>query len=217
MSNIRRTRTHLLMTALAVLVLPLAGARAQAQSADEVIRSVERHYAELTTLTAQVSQKNILTAVNRTQTFEGRLFIKKPGRLRLEYTNGQLIVLDGKEVWFYSRKSEQAIRRAFHDFEQANIPVAFLLGAGDIRSEFEATLADPAAPRVLDLTPRKSRVAMRRLRMEVDDAGRIRSMTIHDASGNSSEIVFSDLRESVSLDDRLFRFRAPRGTEIIEQ
>lgn len=202
---------------LVIAVLVLSGLRAGAQNADDVVRSVESHYRELSTLTATVKQKNILKSVNRTQTFEGTLFIKKPGKLRLEYTNGQLIVVDGNEAWFYSRKSEQAIRRAFRDFEQANIPVAFLLGAGDIRSEFDVFPTDAGSPRSLGLAPKKSGAAMKRLRMDVDEAGRILTMTIYDASGNVSEIAFTGIQEAVTLDDRLFRFKAPKGTEIIEQ
>src|SRR5512135_297854 len=126
----------------ALLGLLLAAAAVQAEqpapvfpppTGDELVHAIERHYSGLTDLTAKVVQKNFLKSVGKTQKFEGTLAVKKPGKLRLEYTNGQVIVIDGKEVWFYSRVNSQAIRRTFEDFEQANIPVAFLLGAGTIQ------------------------------------------------------------------------------------
>jgi outer membrane lipoprotein carrier protein len=184
---------------------------------DEAVRSVENHYSELIDLTAQVVQKNFLKAIGKTQTFEAQLYLKKPGRLKLDYTNGQNIVIDGKEAWFYSKKSEQVIKRTFSDFEHANIPVAFLLGAATIRNDFEVVQPDPKAPRLLELVPKKPGAVMKKLRIETDDAGRITELIIFDKSGNTSEIRFSDIQENVKLEDKQFQFSVPRGTEIIEQ
>jgi outer membrane lipoprotein carrier protein len=192
-------------------------ATAQAGAPVDAVHAVEAHYRDLVDLTARVIQKNFLKSVEKTQTFEGTLSIKKPGKLRLEYTNGQVIVIDGKEAWFYSKKSSQAIRRTFKDFEQANIPVAFLLGAGAIRQEFEVALPDADNPRTLDLVPRKSGAAMKKLRLSTEESGRIIRITVYDRSGNTSDVVFSDVKEGVGLGDAPFRFRVPKGTEIIEQ
>jgi outer membrane lipoprotein carrier protein len=178
---------------------------------------VESHYRDLIDLTAKVVQKNFLKSVGKTQTFSGTLSIKRPGKLRLEYTNGQLIVIDGRNVWFYSKKSTQAIRRTFKDFEQANIPVAFLLGAGAIRQDFDVALPEAGKPFLLDLTPKRSGAAMKKLRLETDGSGSIGRMIIFDKSGNTSDVVFSEVKEGVGLDDGLFAFKVPKGTEVIEQ
>jgi outer membrane lipoprotein carrier protein len=193
-------------------------ATAPTAAAPDLVGLIEEHYRGIADLTAKVVQKNYVKSVNKTQTFEGTLSVKKPGRLRLEYTNSQVIVIDGKEAWFYSKKSEQAIRRTFRDFEQANIPVAFLLGASEIRKEFEVAEPGDGEQRALDLIPRKKeQTTMRRLRLHVDDAGRITRMVIHHRSGDSADIRFSDVREGVGLDDDRFGFKVPKGTEVIEQ
>jgi outer membrane lipoprotein carrier protein len=183
----------------------------------DAVEAIEAHYRELVDLTAKVVQKNFLKSVEKIQTFEGTLAIKRPGKLRLDYTNGQLIVVDGKEAWFYSKKSSQAIRRTFKDFEQANIPVAFLLGAGAIRQDFDVSVPEPDKPRMLDLVPKKSGAAMKKLRLHADGAGRITRMVVHDRSGNTSDVQFSDVKEAVGLEDAQFRFKVPKGTEVIEQ
>ena len=191
-------------------------ATAPAAAAD-VVALVEAHYRGLIDLTAKVVQKNFLTSVGKTQTFSGTLSIKRPGKLRLEYTNGQLIVIDGRNVWFYSKKSTQAIRRTFKDFEQANIPVAFLLGAGAIRQDFDVVKPEAGKPFLLDLTPKRPGAAMKKLRLETDGSGSIGRMIIFDKSGNTSDVVFSEAKEGVGLDDGLFAFKVPKGTEVIEQ
>ncbi len=198
-------------------MLSAAGRSLSAETLDQAVTAVEQHYQAVTDLTARVVQKNYLKSLDRKQTFEGNLWIKKPGRLRLEYTNGQLIVIDGKAALFYSKKSEQLIKKTFTDFEHMNIPVAFLLGAAHIRDDFEVLQPDPKTPRKLELIPKKPGAAMKKLALTADAAGRISDLTIFDRSGNITEIRFSDVRETGGLDDKLFTFNPPKGTEIIEQ
>jgi len=186
-------------------------------SPTDAVSAIEGHYRDLVDLTAKVVQKNFLKSVDKTQTFDGSLSIKKPGKLRLEYTNGQVIVIDGREAWFYSKKSSQAIRRTFKDFEQANIPVAFLLGAGAVRQDFEVSLPEADNPLMLDLVPKRKGAAMKKLRLLSDATGRITQMIVFDRSGNRSDIRFSEVKEGLGLDDQQFRFNVPKGTEVIEQ
>ena len=188
-----------------------------AQTVDEAVRAVEKHYDALTDLTAKVTQKNFLKSLDKTQTFEALLWIKKPGRLKLEYSNGQVILVDGKSALFYSRKSEQLIRKTFTDFEQMNIPVAFLLGAGHIRDDFDVLQPDSAKPGRLELIPKKPGAAMKKLALQTESSGRITAIMIQDRSGNVTEVLFADVREGTGVDDKLFTFKPPKGTEIIEQ
>ena len=203
----------LLLVIIAAICAPLA----RAQSVDEAVQAVENHYRDLTDLTANVVQKNHLKSLGRTQTFDAVLWIRKPGKLRLDYSNGQVILVDGKAALFYSRKSEQVIKKTFSDIEQMNIPVAFLLGAAHIRDDFEVRLPDPATPRLLELSPKKAGAAMKKLVLRSDDSGRITSLDILDKAGNRTEIGFSAVQEGAGFDDKLFVFKAPKGTEIIEQ
>ena len=217
----KKNRFPRLLSALTVLAFALPAASAPsaalAQPVDEAVLAVEKHYQELAELTAKVTQKNLLKAFGKTQVFEGTLWIKKPGKLRLAYTNGQLIVIDGKAALFYSKKSAQVIKKTFTDFEHMNIPVAFLLGAAHIRDDFDARRSDPAVPRLFELIPKKIGAAMQKLQLLSDDSGRIVKLTIFDRSGNETELVFSDAREDAGIDDQLFAFKPPKGTEIIEQ
>jgi len=190
---------------------------AKAQTVDEAIQAVEKHYQDIGDLTAKVVQKNNLKSIGKTQTFNAELWIKKPGKLKLDYTNGQIILVDGKAALFYSKKSGQVIKKTFTDFEHMNIPVAFLLGAAHIRDDFDVLQPDPKTPRRLELIPKKPGAVMTKLVLESNENGRISELTIHDRSGNTTAIGFHDVREDVKLEDKLFTFKPPKGTEVIEQ
>jgi outer membrane lipoprotein carrier protein len=206
------------LCSLAIIIIFTCSAIAplHAQTAQDVVASVESHYRDLKDLTAKVVQTNVLKTIGKTQKYEGKLFIRKPGQLRLEYTNGQLILIDGANALFYSKKSEQVVKKTYTDFERMNIPVAFLLGAAHIRDDFEAVQTDPRTPLVLELLPKRTGAAMKKLRLQTDGSGRINTLMIFDRSGNTTEIVFTDIREGAGLDEKQFTFTAPKGTEIIE-
>jgi outer membrane lipoprotein carrier protein len=210
-------RFRLVAIALVMLFTVYAAIKqAHAQTAQDVVASVENHFRDLADLTSKVTQKNVLKSIGKTQKYEGTLFIKKPGKLRLEYSNGQLILIDGKAALLYSKKNEQVIKKTFTDFEHMNIPVVFLLGAAHIRDDFDVQQADAKKPRELELLPRKPGAAMKKMRLRVDDAGRIMELMIFDRSGNTTTITFTDIREGTGVDDQRFIFKAPKGTEIIE-
>jgi outer membrane lipoprotein carrier protein len=217
--NLQANKTLLLAIIIFSLVFSLlwSAQLAQAQSAQEVVATVENHYGELKALTANVKQKNRLKAVGMTQKFDGTLWIEKPGKLRLDYTNGQVLLIDGKAALFYSRKSEQMIKKTFTDFQLMNIPVAFLLGAAHIRDDFDVLQPDPKTPRLLELLPKRSGAAMKKLSMTSDADGRITGLTIFDKSGNVTDIVFTKEEDDITIDDKLFIFKVPKGTEVIEQ
>ena len=196
---------------------PFAARFIYAQSLQDVVTAVENHYGAVKNLSAKVTQKNHLKSVGMTQKFEGTLWIQKPGKLRLNYTNGQVLLIDGKAALFYSKKSEQVIKKTFTDFQLMNIPVAFLLGAAHIRDDFDVLQPDPTKPRSLALLPKKTGAAMKKLSMESDAMGRITSLTIFDKLGSTTEIEFAQEREDITIDDKLFTFKAPKGTEVIEQ
>ncbi len=189
---------------------------AEAQTVQEVVQAVENHYRDLSDLKASVVQKNVLKYVGKTQKFEGTLLIKKPGKLRLDYTNGQLILVDGKTALFYSKNSKQEIKKTFTDFEHMNIPVAFLLGAAHIRDDFDVLQSQPSSPRSLELLPKKEGAAMKKLLLTTDEQGRISSLVIYDKSGNTSEVSITNARENSGVEDAAFTFKPPKGTEIIE-
>ena len=213
----RWRRLSLAVAFALVVALAIAAQPCQAQTVDAAVSAIESHYRDLVDLTAKVVQKNHLKALGKTQTFEAQLWIRKPGRLRLDYTNGQVIVIDDNSALFYSQKSSQMIKKSFDDIERLNIPVAFLLSAARIRDSFDVYPSDAASLLRLDLVPKKKDAAMKKLVLGVDANGRISTLTIFDKSGNMTEIFFSEVQEGAGLDRKVFNFKPPAGTEIIEQ
>ena len=164
-----------------------------------------------------MTQKNFLKSLNKTQSFEGTLAIKSR-----EAAPGLYEQPDHRHRWGHGldstpRKASRPSGGPFSDFEHANIPVAFLLGASSIRDDFRRGPARREEPRDPRAAAEKKGAIMKKLRLQTDEAGRITGMTIFDKSGNTTDITFTDIREGVGLEDSLFLFKVPKGTEVIEQ
>ena len=61
----------------------------------------------------------------------GRLYLQKPGKFRWDYSepSEQLILADGKQIWFYDKDLQQANVRNM-DASLANTPAVLLSGGG---------------------------------------------------------------------------------------
>ena len=75
----------------------------------------------------------------------GKLYLQKPGRFRWDYSqpSEQLILADGKQIWFYDKDLQQANVRDM-DASLANTPAVLLSGNGSVSSQFDVTALPPS-------------------------------------------------------------------------
>jgi outer membrane lipoprotein carrier protein len=123
-------------------------------------------------------------------------------------------VSDGTTFYFYVPADRQVIVR--EQDKERSIPVLLLSGRGGLLDQFRPSLeTSPPGRQRLRLTPRKPEPEVQSVLVEVDDGYGIRSLEIEDVQGNISRFRFDDVRSDVSLPDRLFRFEAPRGVDVV--
>jgi len=213
--------------AIAVVVLagvlgPMAEtARAQAPVA-ALLRCVQARYGALRDLTAAFAQESRVASLGRTRARTGRLFFQAPGRMRWEYEGPepQLIVADGKQLWFHRPERRQVVVQPMDAAFTRQTPLLFLLGRGDFAAEFawdERELAPGAGGLVsVAMRPRVEAPDLSRLVLEVV-AGecRLAGTIVEDAFGNVTHLVFSGERANTGLDAGLFHFAPPKGTEVV--
>ncbi len=106
-----------------------------------LLKAVEQRYNRAKTLEVLFSQR--YTMQGRTRTESGQLWLRKPGRMRWEYSKpeGKLFVSDGKFVYFYSPASNRAEKAKLKESEDLRAPLAFLLGKLDFDREFRSFTA----------------------------------------------------------------------------
>lgn len=227
---------------LTLLLTALGAGCALAAELPQVVRTLEQGYATLNDLRADFSQRSTIKAMRREEKGGGELFIKKgSGReamFRFDYTKPkQLIVSNGKKVWYYLPEQKQVmVMELTQMFEAGNgVALNYLTGMGHVSRDFNIVFA--AEPRdkkgnyVLELTPKKGSPAMAKLQLVVQEAaveeflasGRpanpfpIVSSVVFDQTGNSTRIEFTNVKTNHGVESGKFNFKVPAGVEVIKR
>jgi outer membrane lipoprotein carrier protein len=200
-------------------------AAASVPTLDEAVQRLEATYQGIRDLKAEFRQAAFNRTLNQTLEAKGTLYLKKPGKLRWEYTTPtpQQIVSDGTKLWVYTPELKQ-VNVAAAPQALAGPAGSFLQGLGQVREQFEVRFLNPARPTdadglaVLDLTPRQAEPMLARLVLSVDLAsGLVRKAVLYDPLGNEVRLAFLDVRVNRGLADTLFAFTPPPGVAVIAQ
>lgn len=202
---------------LIALIVWAAGLLA-ARDLKEVLSAVERRYNRAVTLEAGFEQ--IYTAPGRARRVEsGRLALRKPGRMRWDYSSpeGKVFVSDGKWLWFYSPSAGRVEKSRMKESEDLRAPLAFLLGKLDFQRYFASfTLKEENAGAVITALPKSDRVPYTQVEFTITPANEIRKLVVAGTDRSVMEFRFNGERINVALSDALFRYRAPDGVEVVE-
>ena len=157
-----------------------------------------------------------------TLTENGTVNVKKPGKMRWNYTTPEekLFVSDGATMYSYIPVDRQVIIGQVPPEDRASTPVLFLTGKGrlsrDFTAAYEETFEGPAHSWLIRLTPRVLDAEYEWLTLAVDrETLSIIQLIATDFQGGVSTFTFTNLKENTNLDDGLFAFDIPRGTEVV--
>jgi outer membrane lipoprotein carrier protein len=204
---------------VAVLLAAVATPGSQG-SVEEVVDRVQKRFDATSDFTAQVDQELVVASAGRTLDAHGTVAFKRPGKMRwnLQSDEPQVIVADGKTLWFYQPEEQQVLRSPFETAFRSSTPISFLTGVGRIRDDFDAALDGSEGGKVtLALQPRRQGGDVGRLRLTVETENYdIVAAEIFDPLGNITRLRFSDLKRNGGLEDSLFEFDVPDGVDIID-
>jgi outer membrane lipoprotein carrier protein len=211
-----------LIAALALaptLAVPLAG---QATDAGALATRVQARYAAITDFEGDFVQ-TYEGGVLRTRTTEsGTLAVKQPGLFRFVYTKPERkeFVSDGVQIYTYLVADRQVIVSPAPGPGESTTPALFLAGRANIARDFAASaMSLPSAPAgllTLKLAPKKADPDYEWFALGVDPVTfQIRHLVAQDRQGGRSAFTFSNLKENRGLTDNTFRFRIPRGVDVV--
>ena len=199
---------------------------AQAQSADSapqaIVARIQKYYDQTKDLHAKFEQTLESGAGARAKKASGDVWLKKPGKMRWDYTKPEkkLMVADGTTLWVYEEEDAQALKQ---DLKASTLPaqVSFLVGQGKLADEFDASVVKPegvGAPgdTVLKMVPKVGTAAYRYLLFIVDaKSGMVKETIIYDQQGGTNKLSFSAVEQNKGVPDAKFSFTPPAGTKIV--
>lgn len=217
--------TRFLTTAVAVLVaLPLATRpRGVETTAAELAQALQRHYDTIRDFSADFVHAYQGGVLRKQIRERGHLVIKKPGKMRWEYTapEEKVFVSDGVKMYSYIPQDKQVIVTTVPRDDQATAPALFLAGKGHLIRDFTPSVVPvpggmPPESQALKLVPKSPQREYDWLILIVDP-GRlgIRGLVTLDAQGGTSSFSFTNLKENISVADKEFAFKIPRGVDVV--
>ena len=211
--------TRLLLIGL-LLIDPAASAGQARPAARETAQAVQQKYDRVRDFSADFSHTYEGGVLKKKVTERGTVEIKKPGRMRWEYTvpEKKTFVSDGRKVYSYIPADKQVLVSSVPADAEATTAVLFLTGKGNLTRDFTVSYADGAADGALALRldPKQKQRDYDWLVLGVDAKTlQIRSLTAADQQGGRSTFQFSNYRENTGLADSRFAFRIPRGVDVI--
>jgi outer membrane lipoprotein carrier protein len=217
-----RVNHNVIRIALWVCLSSLTGACLPIQAADAnlntLLKGVEERYNRAKTL--QVHFVESYTVQGRARKSEsGELTLRKPGRMRWDYTApaGKLFVSDGKDVYLYTPEAHRVEKTKLKASEDLHAPLAFLLGKLDFAKDFRDLELKPEGANYLITAKAKSdKFPYERIQMLVTPDYEILRLVIN--LQDLSLLTFQLDGEKVNppVDDNLFRFEMPAGATLVD-
>lgn len=177
----------------------------------------------------QASFKQVYTDVaagDKDESF-GRVYFKRPGRLRFDYfkkVKGKVVpqkvlVSDGKVFWVYEKAFQQVLKQCLKD-SKLPTTMRFLMGQGDLSKDFNVTLAKGSKPGLpaLRLVPKKPTSKYKELRFILDPKTfQVVKTTVYDPYGNTNELFFKKILLNKNIQDKSFEFKPPANARQLNK
>jgi outer membrane lipoprotein carrier protein len=216
--------TSLLGGKLRAWLVALALAQVALVPAAEAQTPLDTYLDQLKTLRAEFSQTVTDSKGRQVQNASGKLIIVRPGRFRWELTphspagaggaSPQLMVADGRNLWFYDRDLEQVSVKPASNALTAT-PAGLLSGEGDIRQWFTVSSAGRRdGYDWVKVVPKQSDADFREAQLAFDRSD-LRRMMLKDKLGQTVRLDFLASERNPTIPESDVKFSPPAGADVI--
>lgn len=197
---------------LFALVISLAAAAADAPTA------LDKYLASMKSLRSEFTQTVTDGRGEQIQQASGKLVIVRPGKFRWELTpagnpNAQLMIADGKNLWFYDPDLEQVSVKPASVLTAT--PASLLSGAGDVRTLFTVSTAGKRDGfDWVKVVPKQGDADFREAQLGFG-MNELRRMVLKDKLGQTVRLDFTTSQRNASVNDVEVSFAPPAGADVI--
>jgi outer membrane lipoprotein carrier protein len=189
-------------------------------SLEQILDLMEKHYTG-NSFRAEFVQESTVKAMEITDFASGKMFVRYPGKMRWEYEKPekQVIITDGIKLWIYRPEDNQVMTGSAPVFFRDGKGASFLSDIALVRKKFQISLGDSKDDFFyeLDLKPLEKTLDVTDIRLTVtkNTFTVIRVITLN-SYGDENRIEFLNHKFKEDLEDSLFTFQAPEGTDVLQ-
>jgi outer membrane lipoprotein carrier protein len=210
----RRGLAHFWMLALGWVMPSLS-----AQTVDVVplLKAIEKRYNSSQTIIVDFAES--YTARGRKRTEKGVLYLRKPGKMRWQYTDppDKLFVSDGRFIYSYFPDERRAEKVRFKETDDMRAPLAFLLGRLNFLEDFREFRASRSGEDAFIVaSPKSDRFPYSEVSFLASPDFTIRRLIVKLQDNSVLEYAFANEKRNPPVADALFRFQPPAGVELVD-
>ena len=205
------------ITCLAAILTAIAIAGTGVANASPGVESLNYFFNQINTFEARFRQKVLDESMVEIDDGQGRVWIQRPGLFRWDYEppEAQEIVGDGENVWIYDIELEQITVRN-QDQTLGKSPAILLAGTGELDENYKIEdIGTHGRYDWVNLMPKNEDSGFKEIRIGFEDR-RLRLMELLDNLGQTTRILFVDLKENSLIPLTTFDFIPPQGMDIID-
>ncbi|WP_293266143.1 outer membrane lipoprotein chaperone LolA [Neptunomonas sp.] len=206
-------RLYKLCAILSLAIMP-ALVQADISTPTDALNKVLKGYDRFSANFEQVTRND---QSNTAHVSKGSMKIARPGLFRWETLSPypQLIVSDGEHIWIYDPDLEQATRKPV-DPQETNGAALILNGnVAELAEKFEIFLPiNQKNEQLFELLPKDENSSFQRIRLFFTD-GVMSELMLQDVLGQQTTILLRNSVINESMDESLFKFTPPEGTDVI--
>ncbi len=199
------------MKYLLLIVVFFAGSAAASEAEERLNRALQN----LDNLTAEFKQTLRDEDKQIVQQSRGTLALQRPGKFAWIYIDPfeQQIIADGSELWVYDVELDQVTVKPM-DESLSSAPIMLLMKQSDVGEQFRVSeVGQRKFLYWVELESQAPDLEFTHIYIGLED-GNVRAMEMRDRFGQSTQIVFENLRTGVIHDPRTFRFEPPPGVDV---
>lgn len=183
-----------------------------------LLKGVEQRYNRAKTL--QVHFVESYSVQGRARKSEsGGLTLRKPGRMRWDYTapSGKLFLSDGKDVYLYTPESHRVEKTKLKASEDMRAPLAFLLGKLDFAKDFRDFDFKPqGANYLITAKAKNNQLPYEKIQMLVTPDFEIQQLVVDGQDLSILTFQLDGEKLNPPVDDALFKFQMPAGATLVD-
>ncbi len=190
---------------------------------DQILDRVESKYTN-SKFSADFLQKSTIKAMDISDMASGKVFIKYPGMMRWEYEkpDKQIIITDADKLWIYRPEDNQVMTGKAPTFFRDGKGASFLSDIQLIRQKFDISLGNGEKTEsdmfyYLKLVPHERTMDISKIRLLISkNTFNVLQVITQNSYGDETRIDLINSAFGVNLDDSLFSFSIPEGTDVLQ-
>jgi len=193
------------------------------ETQEDIINNIQIKYKGINDFYATFRQDATIKALDKVQTANGELWIKKDAKMRWNYINpGQdQIISDGTNLWYYYKDEGYVVKANLKEMGSNPNLISLLSDLNNLKEVFKIKVSSTQEENkpyyLIDLTPLDNENDdINKISLAIEkDSLIIHKLFLYDPFNNLTIVKLNNIKINKGIKDKVFEFKVPKGVEVV--